>query len=656
MKDIECKKVNEGQFGGWMKAGDWGQNSRNGQNSNHSGNSHETPTGQANHQSNSSGVAQRMQPVATQQLFEEEASRTDGGEPMSRLCVFSPQEQRERQGSKANLSQKKDALIVHKLLEQHQMGQGMEMEEQRQVAVIGVEKTSEVEFSTEAMDVREEVQLRNNRTWRRATRQRTTPLKSIEEEGEDHKGKTKKRGRKAGVLKQSNKTDPMNEGGKGRNLKLQQMRKLGMEDRWKLVEPVGISGGLLLMWNLEVEIKQVKCSEFSIGVEFRMEGEAMWEWCTFVNMNTDKRVRTMQWNQLTEEKNGWGRKWLLVGDWNDICWQEEKKGGRLRSEANMLGFRGFVDRMGMKKLDMIGQSYTWGNNREGEGFVEERIDKAFASFDWLNQVCSSAKITAPSSCVVPSLPFQVSFGSSSWIWPSPSGIFLSIMAHGSSHYLAKNQAGPLGSKLVQVADKSGQASQQDTSMEHCEVEPYFKEKGDVLSPPLTSNLTKHVPHSICMSWTSQSQQPSSSSRGQEWIAWSKCTSMRDSQIQHSKPPNRSRQVKGTLVLSFVKWLSKLRKRVFLCPLPLTSTRPDLFPPPFGRLGQLKVNNKPKESRASDRYLTSSTCVSPDIFSYQGLAAEGLNIPLVPADRVVHTSGRGPRVDGPKIKKRKEKKD
>ncbi|GER55660.1 retrotransposon protein, partial [Striga asiatica] len=291
-----------------------------------------------------------MQPVATQQLFEEEASGTDGGEPLSRLCVFSPQEQREGQGSKANLIQKKDALIVHKLLEQHQMGQGMEMEEQRQVAVVGVEQTSEVEFSTEAMDVREEVQLRNNRTWRRAIRQRTIPLKSIEEEGEDQKGKTKKRG-----------------------------RKLGMEDRWKLVEPVGISGGLLLMWNLEVEIKHVKCSEFSIGVEFRMEGEAMWEWCTFVYMNTDKRVRTLQWSQLTEEKNDWGRNGRL----ESYMLEEEKKGGRLRSEASMLGFRGFVEGMGMKELDMIGQSYTWGNNREGEGFVEERIDEAFASFDWL---------------------------------------------------------------------------------------------------------------------------------------------------------------------------------------------------------------------------------------------------------------------------------
>ncbi|GER30594.1 type IV secretory system Conjugative DNAtransfer [Striga asiatica] len=95
------------------------------------GNSQASPIGQTNYQSNSSGVAQRMQPVATQQLFEEEISGTDGGEPMSRLCVFSPKGQREGQGRKVDLSQEKDALIVHKILEQHKKGQGMEMEEQR---------------------------------------------------------------------------------------------------------------------------------------------------------------------------------------------------------------------------------------------------------------------------------------------------------------------------------------------------------------------------------------------------------------------------------------------------------------------------------------------------------------------------------------------
>ncbi|GER32221.1 cation/multidrug efflux pump [Striga asiatica] len=140
-----------------------------------------------------------MQHVATQQLFEEEVSGTAGEEPMARLCVFSPKEQSERHVSKTNFSQEKDALVVHKLLEQHQTSQGREMEEQRQVVVGGTAKTSEVETSLEAMEVREEVQLRNNRTWRRAIRQSSTTLKYMEDEGEDQKGKTKKRGRKAGV-------------------------------------------------------------------------------------------------------------------------------------------------------------------------------------------------------------------------------------------------------------------------------------------------------------------------------------------------------------------------------------------------------------------------------------------------------------------------
>ncbi|GER36828.1 HAD superfamily [Striga asiatica] len=128
-----------------------------------------------------------MQQVATQQLFEEEASGTAGEEPMSRLCVFRSKEPSERIDSTINPSQENDALVVHKMLEQQQMSQGREMEEHRQMIVGGVAKIPEVEISTEAMEVREEVQLRNNRTWRRAIRQCSTSVKPMEDESEDQK-------------------------------------------------------------------------------------------------------------------------------------------------------------------------------------------------------------------------------------------------------------------------------------------------------------------------------------------------------------------------------------------------------------------------------------------------------------------------------------
>lgn len=38
--------------------------------------------------------------------------------------------------------------------------------------------------------------------------------------------------------------------------------------------------------------------------------------------------------------------------------------------------------MGMIEINYVGRQWTWANNREGEGFIEERLDRFFASPDW----------------------------------------------------------------------------------------------------------------------------------------------------------------------------------------------------------------------------------------------------------------------------------
>lgn len=58
---------------------------------------------------------------------------------------------------------------------------------------------------------------------------------------------------------------------------------------------------------------------------------------------------------------------------NEIRSVDEKQGGRLRSETSFQNFRTFVDEMEMVELKFNGRSWTWANNWEEEGFVEERL-------------------------------------------------------------------------------------------------------------------------------------------------------------------------------------------------------------------------------------------------------------------------------------------
>ncbi|GER27744.1 DNAse I-like superfamily protein [Striga asiatica] len=61
---------------------------------------------------------------------------------------------------------------------------------------------------------------------------------------------------------------------------------------------------------------------------------------------------------------------------------EEKKGGRVRSDRSFQEFNSFIARMSMLEV-MQGYQYTWVNNRDNEGYVEERLDKAFGSMGWI---------------------------------------------------------------------------------------------------------------------------------------------------------------------------------------------------------------------------------------------------------------------------------
>lgn len=41
--------------------------------------------------------------------------------------------------------------------------------------------------------------------------------------------------------------------------------------------------------------------------------------------------------------------------------------------------------MGMGDVKFSGEAYTWANNREGEGFIQERLDRFCGSPDWMLQ-------------------------------------------------------------------------------------------------------------------------------------------------------------------------------------------------------------------------------------------------------------------------------
>ncbi|CAA0841468.1 Unknown protein, partial [Striga hermonthica] len=159
--------------------------------------------------------------------------------------------------------------------------------------------------------------------------------------------------------------------------------KLGFKERCFIVDPLGLSGGLLLLWGRDVSILQVLGNQFSIEVEVEGTAGGPSFWVVFTYMSTDSRIREEQWGYLVNDKQKWGDSWLIGGDWNAICSVEEKRGGRKKNELELRGFNNFIAQMEMQEVLMTGHQFTWGNNRSGGDFIEEKIDQIFGSFNWL---------------------------------------------------------------------------------------------------------------------------------------------------------------------------------------------------------------------------------------------------------------------------------
>ena len=47
-------------------------------------------------------------------------------------------------------------------------------------------------------------------------------------------------------------------------------------------------------------------------------------------------------------------------------------------------FQQVISELHLCNLVAIGQKFTWANNKKDEGFVMERLDRAFVNVDWVN--------------------------------------------------------------------------------------------------------------------------------------------------------------------------------------------------------------------------------------------------------------------------------
>ena len=74
--------------------------------------------------------------------------------------------------------------------------------------------------------------------------------------------------------------------------------------------------------------------------------------------------------------------WLCMGDFNEILFTDEKRGGRVCLYGQMQAFRDVLDTCGFVDLGFTGLEFMWQGNRHGH-VVWERLDRGVANYDWM---------------------------------------------------------------------------------------------------------------------------------------------------------------------------------------------------------------------------------------------------------------------------------
>ncbi|XP_042974797.1 uncharacterized protein LOC122306435 [Carya illinoinensis] len=149
-----------------------------------------------------------------------------------------------------------------------------------------------------------------------------------------------------------------------------------------VVDPMGLGGGLILFWDMEVELEVYNYSQRHIN-SWITDRDSKFSWLLtgfYGHPEVHKRQET--WRMLESFKPSKEEGWCVLGDFNEIVMDAEKEGGRPRKESQMDSFREALEVCELHDVGWRGNRFTWSNKHSDETFTKERLDRAVVNSSW----------------------------------------------------------------------------------------------------------------------------------------------------------------------------------------------------------------------------------------------------------------------------------
>ncbi|XP_031096875.1 uncharacterized protein LOC116001121 [Ipomoea triloba] len=156
--------------------------------------------------------------------------------------------------------------------------------------------------------------------------------------------------------------------------------KLGFEGLF-YVDSVGRSGGLALLWRKNNTARLMSFSRNHVDVEVNMIGLGVWRMTGFYGF-PERGRRNASWDLLRSLAGRSSLLWVVIGDFNDLLFQSEKRGGIPHPDNLLRGFGEAVEDCGLAQLPMRGYQFTWERGKGTTDWMEERLYKVLAGVEW----------------------------------------------------------------------------------------------------------------------------------------------------------------------------------------------------------------------------------------------------------------------------------
>ena len=140
------------------------------------------------------------------------------------------------------------------------------------------------------------------------------------------------------------------------------------------------AGNLAMLWKEETTLHIQTYSQNHINTHIMTDPNNPWRLTGFYG-RLEEHCRHESWNYLKHLHTRDSLPWVYLGDFNKILNLAKKQGQLPKFHQLMEAFRSTLLHCGLIDLGYRGNIFTWRNGWPRDAFIQERLDRAYATLD-----------------------------------------------------------------------------------------------------------------------------------------------------------------------------------------------------------------------------------------------------------------------------------